>query len=94
MHSTTFFEYNPTNPVQLMHNNILLFLLEKTVSYNKLKNKTKLTNIKSSVKIKVIWGVIDGKTVCSNSWTRPPVIEAELLYLIKPKRTSKIKTNY
>lgn len=34
------------------------------------------------VKIKVICGVIDGKIVCSNSWTKPLVIEAELLCLM------------
>lgn len=38
--------------------------------------------MKVIVKIKVIWGVIDGKTVCWNSWTKPLVIDTELLYTI------------
>lgn len=48
-----------------------------------MRNNLKLTNIKTIVKINVIWGVIDGKTVCSNSWTKPLVIDAELLLFIK-----------
>lgn len=54
-------------------------------------------NIASPVNIMVVCGVIDGNTVCSYSWTRPPVIDASVLVTFIPnlgteKKNTLIKT--
>jgi hypothetical protein len=44
------------------------------------------------VQIKVVFGPTDGSIECSNSWTRPPVIEAVVVETaVQPNKRAKIQ---